>query len=256
VGLFRTPRGVDEQSLLGYSINERSGESPDVFTSPGSASAHPGFFFFYMPDRAFLFIDGNNWYHACRTIRLRNLFTLDYVAISQKLVAPREWLGSRYYIGALKQEYKGYREQRQFLAHLQNFDPRVTVHLGRIEERPQPNELSRELLEYVANSPLDAEVRTALEDLARRHQLVSLLKEKAADVLLAIEMYRLAVEDAYDAAYLLSADGDFTPAVEAVQALGKKVYCASPLFSARLKSVSNAFIPLPKEWFKDCYRDL
>ena len=102
-----------------------------------------------MADRAVLFIDGNNWYHACRNCGVRDLFLLDYVAISQKLAAPRDWVGTRYYIGALKQEYRGYREQRQFLARLRNSDSRISVHLGRIEERPQPNELARELLEYV-----------------------------------------------------------------------------------------------------------
>ncbi|HSG40573.1 MAG TPA: NYN domain-containing protein [Thermoanaerobaculia bacterium] len=66
-------------------------------------------------------------------------------------------------------------------------------------------------------------------------------------------MYKLAVEDAYDAAYLLSGDGDFTPAVKAVRDLGKKVYCASPMFSAALQHASNAFIPLKAEWFRGCY---
>jgi uncharacterized LabA/DUF88 family protein len=207
-----------------------------------------------MPERALLFIDGNNWYHACKTLGVQDLSALDYVAISEKLVAPREWLGTRYYIGALKQEFKGYSQQRRFLAGLQSSDSRITVCLGRIEERPQPNELARELLEYISAAPLEREVRAALEALATRHQLVSFLKEKAADVLLAIEMHRLAVEDAYDSAYLLSADGDFTPAVQAVRALGKKVYCASPTFSAALKNVSNAFIPLNREWFGGCYK--
>jgi uncharacterized LabA/DUF88 family protein len=67
-------------------------------------------------------------------------------------------------------------------------------------------------------------------------------------------MYKLAVEDRYDSAYLLSADGDFTPAVQAVRSLGKRVYSVSPIFSAALKNASNAFIPLRKEWFRDCYK--
>ena len=83
--------------------------------------------------------------------------------------------------------------------------------------------------------------------------MVSLLKEKAADVLLAVEMYRLAVNDEYDAAYLLSADGDFTPAVQAVRELGKKVYCASPLFSHALRQSANTFIRLGADWFLDCF---
>jgi hypothetical protein len=51
-----------------------------------------------LPDRALLFIDGNNWYHACKDCGIRDLFALDYAAISEKLVAPRDWAGTRYYM--------------------------------------------------------------------------------------------------------------------------------------------------------------
>ena len=66
-------------------------------------------------------------------------------------------------------------------------------------------------------------------------------------------MYRMAKQDDFEAAYLLSADGDFSPVVEAVKELGKKVYVASPGFSSALRSVADAFIPLRKEWFQDCH---
>lgn len=205
------------------------------------------------PDRAVLFIDGNNWYHACRACGLQDLFTLNYALLSKKLVGPRSWEGTRYYIGALKHEHHGHREQRQFLSRIQNQDKRITVHLGRIEERPRENELSRALLDYLATARLDPAVRADLIALASQHRMISFLKEKAADVMLSIEMYRLAVNNEYDAAYLLSADGDFTPVVQAVRELGKKVYCACPLSSYALKAAANTFIPLKKEWFHDCF---
>lgn len=84
-----------------------------------------------MPDRALLFIDGNNWYHACRESGVGDLFALDYVRVSEKLVGPRSWVGTRYYIGALKQGQPGHADQRRFLSRLTNADPRITVHLGR-----------------------------------------------------------------------------------------------------------------------------
>jgi uncharacterized LabA/DUF88 family protein len=56
----------------------------------------------------------------------------------------------------------------------------------------------------------------------------------------------------YDAAYLLTADGDFTPAVLAVRAIGKKVYCASPATGAQLAAAANNFIPLKPSFFSDC----
>ncbi len=164
-------------------------------------------------------------------------------------------MGTRYYIGALKQHHSGYREQRQFLARLQNRDPRIQIRLGRIEERPRENELATALLSYLATTPhdLEPEVRQHLEELANKHRKVSFLKEKAADIFLAVDMYRMAKQDDFDAACLLSADGDFTPAVEAVKELGKKVYAASPGFSSALRSSADAFIPLRQEWFQDCY---
>lgn len=176
-------------------------------------------------DRAVLFIDGNNWYHACRSCGLQDLFTLDYSLISKKLAGPRIWEGTRYYIGALKHEHHGYREQRQFLSRIQNQDKRITVHLGRIEERPRENELSRALLDYLATARLDPAVRSDLVALASQHKMISFLKEKAADVML----------------------------VQAVRELGKKVYCACPLSSYALKAAANSFIPLKKEWFHDCF---
>ena len=82
------------------------------------------------------------------------------------------------------------------------------------------------------------------------------LKEKAVDVQLAIDIYRLAIQIEYDAAYLLSADGDFTPPVEVVQPLGKKVYgcTVKPMYSSALKACCKAYIVLEREWFLDLYR--
>jgi uncharacterized LabA/DUF88 family protein len=78
--------------------------------------------------------------------------------------------------------------------------------------------------------------------------------EKAIDVFLAIDLVTMAINDAYDAAYLLSADGDYTPAVAAVRKLGKKVYGASPVNGSQLSRAVNSFIRLPPIWFDDCYR--
>jgi uncharacterized LabA/DUF88 family protein len=74
------------------------------------------------------------------------------------------------------------------------------------------------------------------------------------DVMIAVDMVTMAVRGEFDAAYLLSADGDFTPLVEAVRSLDKKVHGASPGPAAQLAAVVNAFIPLSREWFIDCYR--
>jgi len=55
-----------------------------------------------MPDRAVLFVDGNNWFHSLRKAGVDDLFMLDYAKISTKLVGPRVWLATRYYIGQVR----------------------------------------------------------------------------------------------------------------------------------------------------------
>jgi uncharacterized LabA/DUF88 family protein len=71
--------------------------------------------------------------------------------------------------------------------------------------------------------------------------------------MLAVDMVSMSHRDDFDAAYLLSADGDFTPAVEVVRSNGKKVYAASPDAGAQLAKVVNSFIRLDLSWFDACY---
>jgi len=89
--------------------------------------------------------------------------------------------------------------------------------------------------------------------MATRHTQVLTPREKAVDVSLAVDLIRLGIEDRYDAAYILSADGDYTPAVEAAMKTGKLVYAASPDGCFALTKVVKAFIRLPRRWFYDCY---
>jgi len=208
-------------------------------------------------DRAVVFIDGNNWYHALRHVGVDDLGRLDYKKISEKLLGPRSWLGTRYYIGRMTQEISAtlYAQQRHFLSSLENTDKRITVHLGRLEPRTVKNPAAKELRQYLGSlkQKIDPQVFSDLSDIAQRHTDASVPVEKAVDVMLAVDLVAMAIGGEYDAAYLLSADGDFTPAVEAARKLGKKVYAASPLSGARLASVVNTFIPIPKAWLGDCY---
>lgn len=211
-----------------------------------------------MADRAILFIDGNNWYHGLRDhLGLQDILELDYSAISKKLLGPRDWLGTRYYIGQVKQQgnIRLYAGQRRFLGRLAATDRRISYHLGRLESRRVRNEAAAELLQYLTslNVRIDPSVFHDLMTLAQKHRQVSVLVEKAVDVHLAVDLVMMAERDEYDAAYLLSADGDFTPAVDAVRSLNKKIYAASPLYGAQLAAVVNAFIRLDAPWFNDCY---
>lgn len=69
---------------------------------------------------------------------------------------------------------------------------------------------------------------------------------KGDDIQIAVDMVRLAYENAYDTAILVSGDGDFVPAIKTVQKLGKKVGNAyfHKTSSDFLKSVCDSSILL------------
>lgn len=210
-----------------------------------------------MTDRAVLFIDGNNWYHSLRGIGLSDLGRLNYATISKKLLGHREWVATRYYIGQVQQHGNPrlYADQRSFVERLRATDRRISVHFGRLEPRTAKSEAAEELLSYLNAMPVRID-RRAYQDLlalAHRHRVTSVIVEKAVDVMVAVDMVVMAMRNEYDAAYLLSADGDYTHAVTGVRSLGKKVYAASPLQGAQLASTVNTFIRLPGAWFDDCF---
>jgi len=207
-----------------------------------------------------LFVDGNNWFHSLRQIGVRELNRLDYARISRKLVRGRAWIETRYYVGRVPQsgDLRLYASQRRFLASLESSDSRISVHLGRLESRSVESRAARELELLIPRlSPaLEAEARESLERIVRTHRRTQVLIEKAVDVMLAVDLVLMAERCEFDVAYLLSADGDFTPAVEAVRSSGKRVFAVSPSQGARLREACSAFIRLDESWFEDCYRRL
>ena len=210
-----------------------------------------------MARRATLFIDGNNWYHGLKGLGSVDLGRLDYRRLSLKLVGPRQWICTRYYIGRVPQsgDVTLYTSQRRFLAKLES-EPRISTHLGRLEPRPATNPTAHDLRSYLSNlrTKIDFRVFQDLMRLARRQQKATVLVEKAVDVMLAVDLVVMAERDDFDDAYLLSADGDFTPAVEHVRSRGKKVYGVSASSGARLAAAVNSFIRIrASSWFDDCY---
>ncbi len=210
-----------------------------------------------LTERTVLFIDGNNWYHGLRALGLTELRRLDYARISRKLVGPsRAWTSTRYYVGQVNQSEAPdqYAAQRRFLAELSATDPRLSHHLGRLETRVVRNAAADELVRLLGDLPvrIDARIYSQLAALAQRHRRVAVKVEKAVDVQIAVDMVSMAQKNAYDTAYLLSADGDLTPAVSEARSLGKKVFVASPSRGAQLASAANAYIRVDADWFKDC----
>jgi uncharacterized LabA/DUF88 family protein len=209
-----------------------------------------------MTDRALLFVDGNNWYHGLKRAGLNDLGRLDYVRVAKKLAGPRDWIGLRYYVGQVPQTGNSrlHADQQSFVAKLLASDPRMTVHFGRIEPRTATSDAAKELLDFLSGLRIriDQQVYKDLVAIGARHKRNQVWVEKGVDVMLAVDLVVMAERNEFDSAYILSADGDYTHAVEAVRHRDKRVYAVSAEHGAQLAGVVNSFLHLPVAWFKDC----
>ena len=170
-----------------------------------------------LSERVAIFIDGNNFYH-----RLKDLYgqiRIDYAKFAELLCRDRVFTRAHFYIAEVKPKHgkELYDPHRAFMNYLGNV-PYYVIRYGRLEK--------------AGNT----------------------FVEKAADVYLATDMLRLAYTNAYDTAILVSSDGDFVPAVEAVKELGKHVEVAFMLKtrSHHLRQVCNVFIPIDSAFLNKC----
>lgn len=211
-----------------------------------------------MAERAIVFVDGNNFYHGLKLAGVVDQLRLDHRKIAEKLMNGRTWVGTRYYVGQVSQVWNTqlYADQRSFLASLRATDKRISVHLGRLERRTVKSDAANELLQYLGKlrTPIDPVVRGALFAIAHKHKTTQVMVEKAVDVMLAVDLVVMAQQDAFDTAYILSADGDFTHAAQFVRGLGKKVFAVAATSGAQLAAVVNSFIRVDAAWFDDCYK--
>lgn len=85
-----------------------------------------------------------------------------------------------------------------------------------------------------------------------QRELSGSFREKGVDVLLSIELMRLAAEDHYDVGMVLSGDGDLGPAIESVQRLySKRVEVALPNVAAyHLRNLADSYIEITEEMFR------
>lgn len=153
------------------------------------------FLFTYMT-KAFVFIDGNNFYFKLKELssQLEGKFSLldfNFYKFSEWLVNPNELTEVRYYIGALKRQNnekseRMYADQQKLIGKLQQQN--ISITFGQLIQHPDKT-----------------------------------FHEKGVDVRIAVEMIRFARENAYDIAYLLSSDTDLVAAIEEVKSFGKKV---------------------------------
>ena len=140
--------------------------------------------------RVAVFIDGSNLYHSLEENCKR--FDLDFAAFAAKLCKDRALYRTYYYNVQRDSDRnpQAYQDQQKFLTALYN-TPYLEVRLGGYKVRG------------------DVAV------------------EKGVDVMVATDLLRLAFDDLYDVAVLVTGDGDFAYAVQAVKNMGKHVEIAA-----------------------------
>ena len=140
--------------------------------------------------RVIIFIDGSNLYHSLEENCKR--FDVDFAALAAKLCKDRS-LFRTYYYNVLRDPERtpqAYQDQQKFLSALYNV-PYLEVRLS--------------------GSKMRGDVAV----------------EKGVDIMMATDLLRLAWEDIYDVAVLVTGDGDFAYAVQTVKNMGKHVEIAA-----------------------------
>ncbi len=171
------------------------------------------------PERVIIFIDGSNHYNVVKDLVGRNysLKDFDFEKFINFLSDGRKLVRAYYYTAPLdkKKNEETYREQQQFFEKIKKI-PHFSLILCRMQKD-------------VENGKIKYSVK---ED----------------DIHIAVDMVKYAYNDAYDTAILVSSDGDFVPAIEAVKEKGKNVENIGfkNKFSWHLKQKSDKFKQLSK----------
>ena len=144
-----------------------------------------------MENRVFVIIDGNNFYHRLKELKLKNLLGFDYEKFTQFLVGNRNLVLKKYYIGAIREEFN--------------------------------NPRSKELM--AGQQKLLSKLQKENWQIGFGHMLKNdaIYHEKGVDVLMAVDLLAGAYENLYDTAVLISSDTDLIPAIEKARTMKKKI---------------------------------
>jgi len=172
--------------------------------------------------RVVIYIDGNNFYFSIKkTFNCK----VDINKFCRKLTGNDNLVKINYYISPVEQfsNPKMYAEQQSFFEILRKFD-KFNIVFGRLEKRKQDGKIF-----YV---------------------------EKATDINLALDMVIDALDNAYDKAYLISNDGDFSTTISAAINRFKKevIYIAignKKSISHHLKKVASQTLNIDKKFIDE-----
>lgn len=143
-----------------------------------------------MQNRCLILIDGSNFYFKLKDLRLHNLLKFNFKKFSKFLAGSRKIIGTRYYIGSVKQD--------------------GTAHTDMLLANQQ------KLLSLLKRDKIQYSLGYLLKSRGTFH-------EKGVDVQIAVDMLVAAYENLCDRIILVSSDTDLEPAIKKAQEKGKIV---------------------------------
>jgi uncharacterized LabA/DUF88 family protein len=182
-------------------------------------------------DRVVIFIDGSNLYHG-----LKADFGKTRVNVSsmvEKLVKDRHLIRTYYYTAPVTgiEDPEGAKEQQKFFGVLHD-TPYVTIRLGKLVKRTKTFKCPK------------------CQELITKDSFI----QKGVDAYLVLDMLKLAKDNVYDVAVLVSGDGDLAEVVRAVKEVGKQVENAFTKYgwSRELQQASDKRISLDATFMEWC----
>jgi len=177
-----------------------------------------------MKERVYIFIDGSNFYH--QLIKLLGHSKLgNYADFLEGLMnKSQELVGATYYIGKINPNTGKTKKEKQ-----------VSQELADKQDK---------FLKWLKECGIEYKLGYFQTDGKT---------EKGVDVKIAVDMIKLAYENKYDTAFLMSGDGDLVDAVDLVNELGKKIYnlifykYKKPSFSYRLRRACDKYFYINKQ---------
>lgn len=143
-------------------------------------------------NRAFIIIDGSNFYHRLKELNFSNLLDFNYDEFGKFLIGKEKVSVSKnYYIGAIREEHNNLKSKKLMR------NQRILV----------------------------GKLKKAGWQVCFGHMLKTdgSYHEKGVDVLMAIDLLIDAYENLYDTAILVSSDTDLIPAIQKVRLMKKQV---------------------------------
>ncbi|HLC74181.1 MAG TPA: NYN domain-containing protein [Candidatus Nanoarchaeia archaeon] len=170
-------------------------------------------------EKVMIFIDGSNFYHILKDYfkKGKTLMDFNFEKFVHNLINGRKLVRTYYYSAPLDKtkDEETYAKQQKFFEKLKKL-PDFELMLCRMQKG------------FINNQKI--------------------YQVKEDDIHIAVDMVKFAYNDAYDTAILISTDGDFVPAIEAVKEKGKRVENVGfkPKFSWHLKQKSDRFVQFDK----------